>query len=152
MSQLAGKPAVALQHFHERALLGGAWRHEGGASLTTYFMGACLRVFPNEYRKYRASCKRWTQAHLYEARTVEPDDRPLVGPEAIVVGNARVWEDLRRTDERTRAIIALMIDGYTQDKIAELLQEPSVRAVEGVIYRWRSRYKHRKGGSDDEEF
>jgi hypothetical protein len=32
----------------------GGWRSDSGASLPTYFMGATLYVFPNQFREYRA--------------------------------------------------------------------------------------------------
>jgi DNA-directed RNA polymerase specialized sigma24 family protein len=58
----------------------------------------------------------------------------------------RVREDLGRMDPRTRAIVALRMDGYRQEEIAEMLGETSVRAVEGVLYRWRVR-QVRLGGT-----
>ena len=51
--------AVALLAFREHALVGGGWRANGGASLTTYFLGACLTAFPNEFRKHRSQRQRW---------------------------------------------------------------------------------------------
>lgn len=141
--------AVALGRFRERALLGEGWRFEGGASLATYFMGACLYVFPNEFRKHRAHSRKWNQAQLRDASTVEPDDRPTADPETIVLGNTRVCEDLACLDKRTKAIVALTLDGYSQEEIVELLGEQSVRAVEGVLYRWRTQQKEElEGGAD----
>ncbi len=45
--------AKALPRFKEHALAGGGLRFEGGASLPTYFTGACLYIFPNEFRARR---------------------------------------------------------------------------------------------------
>jgi hypothetical protein len=42
--------ALALPRFREHALVGGGWRFDGGATLSTYFMGGRLYVFPNELR------------------------------------------------------------------------------------------------------
>ncbi|WP_152989874.1 hypothetical protein [Frankia sp. ACN1ag] len=134
--------AVALPRFHARALLGGGWRPDGGASLATYFMGACLYVFPTEFRKRRAAHRRWTRAHLVEARNL---NRYPVDPVAYTLSATSVAEDLLRINSRAREIVALTIDGYSQEEIVEILHEPSVRAVEGVLHRWRTQEKKRRG-------
>jgi DNA-directed RNA polymerase specialized sigma24 family protein len=135
--------AVALPRFRERALVGGGWRYEGGSSLATYFMGACLYVFPNEFRRWRSARQKWGRAHDGEARTRGPAVNPAADPAVRAVGNTRVYDALKRADPRTRAIVSLVIDGYSQKEIAELLGEDSVRAVEGVLYRWRTKEQRR---------
>jgi DNA-directed RNA polymerase specialized sigma24 family protein len=143
--------AKALPRFKEHALVGGGWRFEGGASLPTYFMGACLYVFPNEFRARRVQQRKWTRAHRIEATNLEPIANPVSNPAVITTGNLRVCEDLEQLDERTRAIVALTVDGYSQEEIVELLGEQSVRAVEAVLYRWRTKEKthvHRGGDQD----
>jgi hypothetical protein len=131
--------AVALPGFRAHALVGGGWRTDGGASLTTYFLGACLTVFPNEFRKHRSQRHRWqaqddSGQKATQSRAATADD-----PADLVAGTMRVREDLARMDPRTRAIVALRMDGYRQEEIAEMLGKTSVRAVEGVLYRWRVR-------------
>ncbi len=49
---------------------------------------------------------------------------------------------------RTRAIVALRMDGYLKE-IAEMLGETSTRAVEGVLYRWRVRQARRDCAGGD---
>ncbi|WP_051466194.1 MULTISPECIES: RNA polymerase sigma factor [Pseudofrankia] len=142
--------AVALGRFRERALLGGGWRVEGGASLTTYFMGSCLYVFPNEFRKRRVEQEKWARAQRAVARTSEPTADPGADPAVRMLGNHQVLEDLRRVDPRTGMIAALTIDGYSQRAISELLGV-SVRAVEGALYRWRIREKSRDGQEGDQK-
>ncbi|GGT43628.1 sigma-70 region 4 domain-containing protein [Nonomuraea spiralis] len=68
---------------------------------------------------------------------LDPDAGITADLESQALGRIRVRDDLRRASERTRAIVALTIDGYSQEEIAELLGEASVRAVEGALYRWR---------------
>ena len=130
--------AVALPSFREHALVGGGWRADGGARLTTYFLGACLTAFPNEFRKHRSARQRRasevTDEDAAASRTAASAD-----PAELVVGTMHVREELARMDKRTRAMVALRMDGYRQDEIAEMLGESSVRAVEGVLYRWRVR-------------
>jgi len=142
--------ALALPRFREQALVGGGWRFEGGASLATYFMGACLYVFPNEVRKRRAQRKRWRlQDSGDPGLAAQPRGDRIDDPCVITVGNQQVYDDLTRVDERTRAIAALAIDGYSQEEIVELLDETSVRAIEGVLHRWRTKEKNRPGGGSD---
>lgn len=45
--------ALAMPRFRRRAFLEGGWTFQGGAGITTYFMGACLYDFPNEFRRHR---------------------------------------------------------------------------------------------------
>lgn len=143
--------ALALPRFRERALIGGGWRWEGGASLSTYFVGACLYVFPNEFRKRRVYHAKWAQALRGEARLAPADTDGGSDPAELLNGEDRVMARLRRAEPRTRAVLALTLDGYTQDEIAELLDEKSVRAIEGLIYRWRAKELRRpsQGDADD---
>jgi hypothetical protein len=141
--------ALALPRFREHALVGGGWRFEGGASLPTYFMGACLYIFPNEFRKRRVYQQKYTRAQRGEAVTMEPVSNPVTNPAVIATGNIRVCDDLQRADPRERAIVALTIDGYSQEEIVELLNEFSVRAVEGVLYRWRTKEKPAANGGGE---
>jgi hypothetical protein len=146
--------ALALPRFKARALVGGGWRLDGGASLPTFFMGTCLYIFPNEFRKRRVDHKKWERAHYGEAINLDPHwvANPVTNPAAIVTGKIRVREDLGRLDERTRVIVALTLDGYSQEEIVELLGESSVRAVEGVLYRWRIKEKlNAHGGGEPDE-
>jgi len=71
--------AVALPDFREHALVGGGWRPDGGASLTTYFLGACLTVFPNEFRKYRTQRQRWQAQDDSSQKTVPAEGPGLDG-------------------------------------------------------------------------
>ena len=66
--------AVALPKFRQRALIDGGWRPDGGASLSTYFTGACLAVFPNEFRRWRVQVEKW--------RRQDGRDPALLMPEA----------------------------------------------------------------------
>jgi DNA-directed RNA polymerase specialized sigma24 family protein len=126
----------ALPRFRERALIGSGWQYERGASLTTYFMGTCLEVFPNEFRKHRAEAKN-RQFESYDPAFVILEADASADPAVQVAGNFHVRDRLRDAEPRTRAVVALTIDGYTQKEIAEVLGMSSARAVEGVLRRWR---------------
>lgn len=131
--------AVALTRFRERALVAGGWRYEGGATLSTFFMGACLYVFPNEFRKRRVQRKKWLLQDGHDPAVTAPQQDHITNPAVLTLGSMRVHDDLQRLDTRTRAIVELTLDGYTQEEIVELLDETSIRAVEGVLYRWRTK-------------
>ncbi|CAL9591414.1 hypothetical protein SUDANB120_05253 [Streptomyces sp. enrichment culture] len=138
--------ACALPRFRRRALVEGGWSAAGGASITTYFMGACAYVFPNEFRKHRAARER----HLRALRRQEELYEPAVGILSVaeeVVGNLSVLDELGGIDNvRARAAVALTVDGYTQEEIRQLLDAPTVRAVEGLLHRWRAKAK--RNGSE----
>ncbi|MEV5546629.1 hypothetical protein AB0L35_10975 [Streptomyces sp. NPDC052309] len=138
--------ASALPSFRQRALVEGRWSHEGGASITTYFMGACLYAFPNEFRRHRAAEERHRRA-LQRQRAVHEDVVHPLSTCEDVAGRERVLEELRSIrDPRARAAVALTIDGYTQEEIRQLLDERSARAIEGLLYRWRGKARRRHGG------
>lgn len=135
--------AQALPRFHEHALVGGGWRPEGGASLATYFMGTCLYIFPNEFRKRRVQQQKWQRQDCGDPAVNETQVCIITDPGLVVTGNMRVRESLAHADPREAAIVALTVDGYSQEEIVELLGETSVRAVEGVLYRWRAKEQQR---------
>lgn len=138
--------ACALPRFRQRALIEGGWTLHGGASITTYFMGACAYDFPNEFRRYQAGEERQRRAvqrqrELYEA----PVSKLSVADE--VLGNLEVLEHLRGIQgTQARAIVALTLEGYSQEEIRHILDATSVRAVEGSLYRWRTKQRSREEG------
>ncbi len=131
--------AVALAHFHQRSMIEGGWRPAGGRSLTIYFIGACLLEFPNEMKRFRRSRRtRVTEFPATEVIENLPAGRPGLDTSPL-------RDLLDGLDERTRRVLELKLDGYRHTEIAELTGM-KVRAVEGVLYRWRQ--KHRREGGD----
>ncbi|GAA0939755.1 hypothetical protein [Virgisporangium aurantiacum] len=139
--------ALALPRFRE-ALLRGGWRVDGGASLTSYFMGTCLSVFPNEFRSHRAARTRWRRAHRLEATYLAPAAGCDPGPDVVVPGTLEICDNLAHLDHLTAAVVALRLDGHSHGETAELLDLPSARVVEGILYRWRTKQKRRMAGMD----
>lgn len=135
--------ALALPRFRQRAFVDGGWSAEGGASITTYFMGACAYDFPNEFRKYRAAEERQRRSLRQQQEQYQPPVSSLSVADEVI-GNLRVLDDLNGIDDvRTRAAVALTLDGYTQAEIQEALDAMSERAVEALIYRWRTKAKRK---------
>lgn len=141
--------ARALARFRTEALVNGGWTPEGGARLTTYFTKACLVGFPNEFRRHFDGERRHERAvHTEKYYYPEPAGGRSAADEAL--GRMEAADRLKSVkDPKTRAAVILQLAGFTQEEIRELLDLPSVRAVEGLIYRWRAREK--RGGSDDRD-
>jgi hypothetical protein len=140
--------AVALPRFRKRALIDGEWRYDGGASLPTFFMGACLYVFPNEFRRRRVQLEKWRRQNGRDPAVSMPEADSVSDPAVLATGKIHVLDHLSNIDPRARDIVALTLDQYSQDEIVELLGERSIRAVEGVLYRWRTQQKDRMQGGD----
>ncbi|MFH9228300.1 hypothetical protein [Streptomyces lydicus] len=103
-------------------------------------MGACAYEFPNEFRQYRKEEERWSRGTEQEATGEPVASMQSVAEE--VLGNLRVLEDINGIENpRTRAVVALTIEGYSQEEIRQMLDAPTVRAVEAVLHRWRARAK-----------
>jgi DNA-directed RNA polymerase specialized sigma24 family protein len=135
--------ALALPRFRQQALIEGGWTFEGGASITTYFMGACAYNFPNEFRRWRTSNSRQDRAIAKQRNLSIETAHPSV--ESTVLGNERVIDHLAAIkDDKTKQALLRTMDGYTQEEIAELLDEASARAIEGLMYRWRQKAKQKE--------
>lgn len=137
--------AVALPTFRERALVDGGWKPEGGAAIATFFMGASLYAFLNEFRTWR----RLLGSHGAE---VPVDDmgalidvrlRPSNDPADAAVMGDQILRVLSSHKPRTREVVALHLAGYSHNEIAEMTNAHSAEAIEGVLYRWRTKEKSR---------
>lgn len=132
--------ARALARFRETALLGGGWRIDGGATLTTYFMGACLNAYADELNRHRTEYRRQGRPYL--------DDGTFLGsiadrPDWQVASQDQCEEILEDLSDRERKIVTMTAEGYEQDEIAETL-DMTARAVEGALYRMRKRLGSRR--------
>lgn len=113
--------------FTKYGLVGGQWDPAGGASLTTYFVGACLRSFRQVYdRWYDARVRRHTELRrgpggdapgdlLQDIPTqpgADPGNAALVHHEAI-----RLLRDI--SDPQLRRALCLRALGLTQREAAD---------------------------------
>jgi DNA-directed RNA polymerase specialized sigma24 family protein len=149
-STIAGHTvAVTLPKFKERAIRQGGWTFEGGASLTTYFVGAAAYEFPNEFRRWRRNCSPPDEEEpgecVIDLRADHPD------PAILVLGRIHVEETLALLRPREAAIVRLNLVGYSHEEIAEMVSDSTIRAVEGVLYRWRKAERDRRMGSSDRD-
>jgi DNA-directed RNA polymerase specialized sigma24 family protein len=134
----------ALSKFRRDALAGKGWRPDGGASLTTYFAGACMFAFATVYKNHHNTRRRHAQA-VAAARQAQPAQVPDVA-EAVVDQAAAAEHLAAIADPRLRLAIQLAADGYGHAEISNLLADGTTpRAVEAMLYRYR---KQARGGMD----
>ncbi|MFJ8043651.1 RNA polymerase sigma factor [Kitasatospora sp. NPDC096147] len=107
--------------FREYGLLRGSWRPDGGAALTTYFVGASLRGFQPSYMRWRRD-RPAADGHPDdgEALNAIPDQR-AVDPcwSAVLQSEVReVLDLLEQVDPQLREGILLRVAGYSQREAA----------------------------------
>ncbi len=128
---LAGEViTVALTYFRDEVLVPGLWDPARGASLTTYFVGQCIRQFPNIYRSWLAQVPEYELNRDGLLDIKRPSD---YGLEDVVLDQRTQIEALRlvRNDDARRAMV-LWAWGYTYGEIAERLQKTE-KAVERMV-------------------
>ncbi len=137
--------ARALSKFQDQALRQGGWRTDGGATLTTYFMGACLIAYTSELDRYRTEYKHRCGDDLDDGTFLE-SIASTERPEQIVASRDHYEGILDGLKRNERIIIVMTAEGYEQDEIAEVLGT-STRSVEGTLYRLRKRLTPESGGN-----
>jgi DNA-directed RNA polymerase specialized sigma24 family protein len=133
--------AAALTFFRTHVLVGKRWSYDGGATLTTYFVGACLFAFPNVFRKWQGEQRRWRGGVNIEMLNC-PDGSPTANhpgsdPADIAAARATVRDELNAMPPDTRAAAALILDDLTFAEAGALLGTTE-RGIEGRLYRYRS--------------
>jgi DNA-directed RNA polymerase specialized sigma24 family protein len=132
--------ARALLFFRERVLLPGLWDPARGASVRTYFIGACIRHFPNEYHRSLGSerlASRYSVSDEANAMQSLPDHRRFLRPDM----RAELASDFRAIqDPQTREIVLLTAQGASQQEIAHTLKTTR-KSVEAKLYRLHERVR-----------
>lgn len=141
--------ARALKYFRDAAVTDGpkAWRPDGGANLTTYFVGACVQAFNNEFRRWQRNEQHWglndfaDPAGLTKLEKNEDLARQVhmfADPDRAAGDTEHMDRVLGELNAKERAIVLLTDWGYAQVEIGELL-DMSDRAVEGTLHRLRKK-------------
>jgi hypothetical protein len=134
----------ALKYFIDEVLKAGTWDHSRGATLRTYFVGACLLQFPNAFELWAAEQRRW--ARLHDGEDVLDDSGGRGDPQwADPTGDTAVLKSTAReflagiADLRTRQA-AWLVHGHGAS-LAEAGAAVGLSAVqvEGRLYRLRMR-------------
>lgn len=145
--------ARALNFFREKVLRAGTWDHTRGATINTYFVGACLFQFPNVYQAWQAEQRRWNSRPA-----VSIDDPDALGLLHQVPGDGdterraiarnqlqEVMAELASKYPDLHEVVMMQLDGYTDAQAAQRLGVTS-RAVEGRWHRFRAGYRRREDG------
>ncbi len=141
--------ALAVNNFRQRALIGGKWTPHGGATLKTYFIGACIFAFPNVYRKWLHGRAALPQLTSFEYDDIDMSSPPQ-DPGEMAVTRLHVQEAFNNIpDHRTKCAVLLQEMGYTYTEIGEILHI-SPRAVDGIIRRQHARGAAKRGGGHDD--
>lgn len=132
-------------------LVEGKWSVTGGASLKTYFVGACVYAFGNPYRKWcneedRQRRQRQDALALSFTAPTESADPAALALTAFQLRS--VFDDIH--DQKTKTAVLLKAMGYTHQEIGELLDK-TPGAVREMLRRQRLRAPRiaQQGGSDD---
>jgi DNA-directed RNA polymerase specialized sigma24 family protein len=134
----------ALSKFRRDALAGKGWRPDGGASLTTYFAGACMFAFATVYKNHRNAQRRHAEA-VAASQQSPPVQVPDVA-ETVVDQAAAAEHFAAIADPRLRIAVQLAADGYSHAEISNLLADGTTpRAVEAMLYRHRKQAREGRG-------
>jgi hypothetical protein len=137
--------ALALPRFREQALIKGGWRAEAGAAITTYFMGATVYPFLNEFRSWRNETRRRERERLnISTRPIDTRRGANEDPADVVIREDTLASALIWHKPRAREMVALHLERYSNAEIMEITGAASVRAVEGVLHRWRKAEQARR--------
>jgi hypothetical protein len=134
--------ANALVYFRDEACVKAKWDRTRGATLRTYFIGACLFSFRNVYRNW-LRLRRRVSPSTPGREELDPDlvdDHPDHNPERSATAKLQAAALLAKVDDTTRAVVILDADGASYEEIAaELGTTP--RAVDSRLYRLRKRLR-----------
>ncbi len=125
----------------------GKWDPAGGASLCTYFVGACVLRFPTVFRRWSRDIARqpptdsYSDDHGFVAMLPSPEDL-----EQKIVSEILAEEKLNTMPPNVRRIVELRTGGCSFAEIARHTGATSARAIEGVLKRYRDGLHRRHAG------
>ncbi|WP_131741918.1 sigma-70 family RNA polymerase sigma factor [Actinomadura roseirufa] len=115
--ELVGETVTrALRYFTTKVLAAGRWDPNKGASLNTFFIGACLFQFPNVYNRWAREQNGWDRYGCSERS-------PEVAEAALTTTTTR-WEDPTSEPALTRA---------RRRQILEEIANPQTRTAAQMI-------------------
>ncbi|QFZ73984.1 hypothetical protein GFH48_12665 [Streptomyces fagopyri] len=145
-SDLVTDTVIAASDSFRESLMIGRWE-PGTSSLTTYFTGACIRSFPNSYRRWSKSLENRDLLLFDDAELVTVLDRDFAlgdpDPAAAVIAKESEQSIIATLPTNLRKIAELRALGYMNTEIAKILNL-SVDTVETRLARERKRRKRRR--------
>ncbi|MGW6732280.1 RNA polymerase sigma factor [Streptomyces sp. NPDC055013] len=139
--------AGGLKIFRTYALERKRWHPRGGASLTTYFVGACVLAFPAAYLNWFHQREHWRRVVIAVGHDEDPQtllDQIPAQQDSDPALQAALWDEIERLpihDPRTRRCLYLCALGFTQAEAGERVGL-SPRAVEGRLRRLRHKLQN----------
>lgn len=133
--------------FLVRGLIKGEWSPAGGRTLNQYFRNACVREFPNVFRKWKRASTQWNDVYLL-------NDLSVIDPSSVVIATPSTVEDRLAeladllSDEEL-AIFAMCCDGYRYDEIGKRLNR-SAKWVEKRVAQARKKIRDFRAGGREE--
>ncbi|MBV8446142.1 MAG: FAD-dependent oxidoreductase, partial [Candidatus Dormibacteraeota bacterium] len=116
--------------------------HEGGFHAAFLAVGAQIGK--------RAYIPAGEAAHILDAvsllRSMEGDDKPLLGRQVVVYGGGNTAMDAARTAKRLGATDAIVVYRRTRDRMPAHDIEVEEALEEGVVMKWLSTVKHADAG------
>jgi hypothetical protein len=140
--------ARAVDFFREKVLRAGAWDHTRGATIKTYFVGACLFQFPNVYQLWQAERRRWGSLPvvsiddpdipglLYQVAGADDTEHRVIARRQL----QQVMAELAGKYPDLHQVVEMWLDGYTDSQAAGLLGV-TPRTIEGQWHRFRRGYR-----------
>lgn len=134
--------AHALVAFLAAARAGRGWTPDGGRSIASYFVTACVLRFPGVFRRWSSERRRRPSSRHYG---LDPRDSGLdqhspvhlaPDPADDVIGRHTTSQEMQNMTPRVRAIVQGLTNGDSYAVIGERLGM-TARAVEAAVYRYR---------------
>lgn len=152
---MADTVLAGIKTFREQGLVKGKWKPEGGATLKTYYVNACVLSFQAVYIRWAQ--ERRSSLPVIAAGTAEAtrslgrnqDDPHGRDPFHLAAVREEVRKLLPRIkDPGLRTGVGLLALGYTQKEAAELIGL-TAKALEGRLARARSQFRAHAADEDD---
>jgi DNA-directed RNA polymerase specialized sigma24 family protein len=132
--------ALAISRFRV-VLQSGRWSSDRGASIKTFFVGQCLFQFGDVYRRWLQETRPspWIELSGLNEEDYPPHGPLYEDPAKTVIARQEALRGLASAlNDRTRCVLVLIAEGYTQAEIAKALAT-TAKAVEQLLYRHRQR-------------
>jgi hypothetical protein len=135
--------ARALVFFTNEVLRPGKWDYRGGATMKTFFIGACLLQFTNVFEVWATEQRHWAQIDLGEEEILDDavgrSDLEWADPTGDAAARVCAARDFLSSipDPRTRRAAWLVFGHGASHAEAGAAVGLSAEAVEGRLYRLR---------------
>src|SRR6266516_1142186 len=142
----------ALAVFRERVLVPGAWDPRRGATVKTFFVGACLLQFANFFNECTRERHRWGGPALLEVIDDNTCCDPLTGdvtgqdPAAVVATRDQFRRAFKEMSDDLGKAARIVYEGHTSDEAAAALGT-NAEALGARLRRFRN--SRGEGGDDD---